>query len=578
MLDQARKTPAYKLNDGHDYHPTNKWVLFGHHFAAIAGAGPLIGPVLAAQFGFLPGALWIIIGAVLGGAVHDYVILFASVRHNGLSLHKIARDYIGKIAGVATAFAVLFIIITALAGLSIVVVNALAESSWGTFAIAVSIPAALFVGVYMYVLRKGALVEASIIGSLILLAGVFFGYYIQGSAAAPYFTFTKQQLSIMLPIYGFIASVLPVWLLLCPRDYLSSYLKIGTIALLGVGIFFVHPVLQMPAITPFVAGGGPIIPGKVWPFVCITIACGAISGFHSLISSGTTPKMIKNEADIRMIGFGAMLVEGFVAIMALIAACALMPGDYFAINCTKEVFAKLGMHAVNLPILSLLVNENIVARPGGAVSLAVGMAQIFSGIPGMKGLMSYWYHFAIMFEALFILTTIDTGTRVARYITQEMAGTFIKPFKDTKWKPGIIICSALVVSAWGYLVYNGDIATIWPMFGVANQLLATTALAIGTTIILRNNKKKAYGLITFLPMLFMLATTLTAGVENIFGNYLPQGTFNGNLNAFLSAVMMVLVVIIVSDSAVQWIRHLKGLERAGELFTKEKEEAIELDI
>ena len=553
-------------------------MLFGHHFAAIAGAGPLIGPVLAAQFGFLPGALWIIIGAVIGGAVHDYVILFASVRHNGLSLHKIARDYIGRTAGIAASFAVLFIIITALAGLSIVVVNALAESSWGTFAIAVSIPAALFVGVYMYILRKGALVEASIIGSLILLAGVFFGYYIQGSAAAPYFTFTKQQLSIMLPVYGFIASVLPVWLLLCPRDYLSSYLKIGTIALLGIGIFFVHPTLHMPAITPFVAGGGPIIPGKVWPFVCITIACGAISGFHALISSGTTPKMIKNEKDIRLIGYGAMLVEGFVAIMALIAACALMPGDYYAINCTKEAFAKLGMHAVNLPVLSLLVNENIVARPGGAVSLAVGMAQIFSGIPGMKGLMSYWYHFAIMFEALFILTTVDTGTRVARYISQEMLGTFIKPFRDTKWKPGIIICSALVVSAWGYLVYNGDIATIWPMFGVANQLLATTALAIGTTIILRNNKKKIYGLITFLPMLFMLVTTITAGIENIFGNYLPQGTFNGNLNAFLSASMIALVVIIVADSSVNWIKHLKEHRLSPEPKTKEKEEALELDI
>ncbi len=434
-LDASRKTPAYALNDGHDYYPMNKWVLFGHHFAAIAGAGPLIGPVLAAQFGYLPGAIWIIIGAVLGGAVHDYVILFASVRHNGLSLHKIARDYIGKTASIATAIAVLFIIITALAGLSIVVVNALSESPWGTFAIAVSIPAAMFVGLYMFVLRKGAIIEASVIGSLMLLAGVFFGYYIQSSPIAFAFTFSKQQLSLMLPIYGFAASVLPVWILLCPRDYLSSYLKIGTVALLGIGIFFVHPVLKMPALTPFIHGGGPIIPGKVWPFVCITIACGAISGFHSLISSGTTPKMISNEKDIRMIGYGAMLVEGFVAIMALIAATALFPGDYFAINCTPAVFHKLGMAVSNLPVLSSMVHENITGRPGGAVSLAVGMAQIFSGIPGMKNLMGYWYHFAIMFEALFILTTVDAGTRVARYITQEIAGRFYKPFSNTKWIP-----------------------------------------------------------------------------------------------------------------------------------------------
>jgi len=582
-LDSKRITPAYKLNDGVDYHPTNKWVLFGHHFAAIAGAGPLIGPVLAAQFGFLPGAVWIIIGAVLAGAVHDYVILFASVRHNGLSLHKIARDYIGPISGIATAIAVLFIIITALAGLSIVVVNALSESAWGTFAIAVSIPAALFVGLYMYVFRKGALLEASIIGALMLLAGVFFGYYIQHSPAAFAFTFSRQQLSLMLPIYGFIASVLPVWMLLCPRDYLSSYLKIGTVALLAVGIFFVHPEIKMPAITPFVFGGGPIIPGRVWPFVCITIACGAISGFHALISSGTTPKMLTNEKDIRMIGYGAMLVEGFVAIMALIAATSLIPADYFAINCKPEVFQKLGMSVVNLPNLSAMVQENVAGRPGGAVSLAVGMAQIFSGIPGMKNLMSYWYHFAIMFEALFILTTVDTGTRVARYITQEVIGRFIKPIKDPKWIPGIILTSALVVCSWGYLVYNGDISTIWPMFGVANQLLATTALAIGTTIIMKNNKNKWYGLITFVPMLFMLVTTMEAAIENIFYNYLPQNTFNGNLNAALSAAMLLLVMVIIIDSFNKWFFYLKqygfiAKKSDNDLITKEKEEALEVDI
>ncbi|MCX5748899.1 MAG: carbon starvation protein A [Candidatus Saganbacteria bacterium] len=582
-LDPSRKTPAHRLNDGHDYFPTNKWVLFGHHFAAIAGAGPLIGPVLAAQFGFLPGAIWIIIGSVVAGAVHDYVILFASVRHNGLSLHKIARDYIGKLSGVATGIAVLFIIITALAGLSIVVVNALAESSWGTFAVIMSMPAALLTGYYMYSFKKGAILEASLIGSVVLLGGVFFGYFIQGSFFATYFTFSKQQLSLALPVYGFIASVLPVWLLLAPRDYLSSYLKIGTIALLAIGIFFVHPNIQMPAFTPFIFGGGPIIPGRVWPFVCITIACGAISGFHSLIASGTTPKMISNEREIRMVGYGAMLVEGFVALMALIAATVLIPADYFAINTTPEVFAKLGMHIQNLPFLSSLVHENIVARPGGAVSLAVGMSQIFSGIPGMKNLMGYWYHFAIMFEALFILTTVDAGTRVARYITQEIFGRVSKTLGDTKNMMSVCFASFLVVLAWGYLVYNGDIATIWPMFGVANQLLATTALVIGTTVIMKNNKNKLYGLVTFIPMLFMLVTTVDASIENIFYNYLPKQTFNGYLNAFLSAVMLVLVLIIVIDSFIKWFFYIKEhglytrrLEK--EQVTKEKDEAMEIDI
>lgn len=557
VIDPKRKTPAYKLNDGHDYHPTNRIVLFGHHFAAIAGAGPLVGPVLAAQFGYLPGTLWIIIGAVLGGAVHDYVILFASVRHNGMSLHKIARHYIGFTTGVATAIAVFFIIITALAGLSIVVVNALAESPWGTFAIAVSIPAALLIGIYMYFIRKDGIIEASIIGSLFLLAGVFFGYFIQNSPLAFAFTLSRHRLAIILPIYGFIASVLPVWLLLAPRDYLSSYLKIGAIALLAIGIFFVHPEIKMPAVTPFIFGGGPIIPGKVWPFVCITIACGAISGFHALISSGTTPKMISSENDLRFIGYGAMLVEGFVALMAMIAATVLVPGDYFAINCSPQVFNTLGMHVANLPVLSKLVQENVTGRPGGAVSLAVGMAQIFSGLPGMKNLMSYWYHFAIMFEALFILTTIDAGTRVARYITQDIAGRFIKPLGNTKWIPGIIITSAFVVICWGYLVYNGDIASIWPMFGVANQLLATTALIIGTTVILKTNKKKKYALVTFLPMLFMLVTTIAAGIDNIFNNYLPQHTFKGGLNAGLSLVMLALVVIITVDSSIKWIIFLR---------------------
>jgi len=472
---------------------------------------------------------------------------------------------------------VLFIIVTALAGLSIVVVNALAQSPWGTFAIAVSIPAAMIVGVYMNMFRKDAILEASILGTVMLLAAVIFGFNVQNSPFAFLFTFTRQQLVILLVIYGFFASVLPVWLLLAPRDYISSYLKIGTVALLAIGIFCVHPQLKMPAITPFIHGGGPIIPGKVWPFVCITIACGAISGFHALISSGTTPKMVKNEKDIRMIGYGAMLIEGFVAIMALIAATVLFPGDYFAINTAPAVFAKLNMNVVNIDALSKMVQENIVGRPGGAVSLAVGMAQIFAGIPGMKSLMGYWYHFAIMFEALFILTTIDAGTRVARYITQEILGKVVKPFGDTKWKPGIMITSAMVVFSWGYLVYNGDISTIWPMFGVANQLLATVALIIGTSVILRNSRKKHYALITFLPMLFMLATTVTAGLENIFNNYLPQRSFNGNLNAFLSAAMLILVAIIVIDSMIKWTNEFRA-GRFTEKRTREKDPAMELDI
>ncbi len=574
VLDPKRETPSHKLKDGHDYLPTNKWVLFGHHFAAIAGAGPLIGPVLAAQFGYLPGLMWILIGSVLAGAVHDYVILFASVRHQGASLHQIARDYVGKLTGGSTAIAVLFIIVTALAGLSIAVVNALSQSAWGTFTIALTIPAAIFVGLYMTKFRKDKILEASIIGVALLLFGVFFGFYVQNSPFAQYFTFDKKQLAVILAVYGFFASVLPVWLLLVPRDYISSYLKIGTIGLLAIGIMIVAPKIQMPAITQYVNGGGPIIPGKVWPYVCITIACGAISGFHALISSGTTPKMINNEKDMLAIGYGAMVVESIVSVMALIAATSLIPADYFAINCKPEIFAKLGLVPQRLSELSMMVQENVAGRPGGAVSLAVGMAYIFSGIPGMKALMGYWYHFIIMFEALFILTTIDAGTRVARYILQDIAGKAYKPFGDRKWVPGVIITSGMIVLAWGYLVYNGDISTIWPMFGVANQLLATAALAIGTSVILKNNKKKIYGLVTFIPMVFMLVTTVVADMENILINYLPLKTFNGNLNAFLSGTMLVLVMIIVADCSVKWYGYINKYgwvhepERDKNLFEK----------
>ena len=480
VFDDSNKTPAHTFKDGLDYHPTNRYVLFGHHFAAISGAGPLVGPVLAAQFGFLPGFLWILIGTVLVGAVHDMVILFASVRTKGLSLTRLARKYVSKGAGFTTGIAILFIIITALAGLALVVVNALNESAWATFTIAVTIPAALCVALYMYRLRPGKIVEASVIGVIIVLAGVVFGEPVSKTAFGQYFLLSKPALFIILPIYGLTASVLPVWLLLCPRDYLSSYMKLGTIALLTIGIFVVNPSLKMPAITPYIHGGGPIIPGKVWPFVCITIACGAISGFHSLVASGTTPKMINKESDIRMIGFGAMLVESAVSIMALIAATVLLPGDYFAINVPVEVFQKMGLGTTQLAEIERMTGEVLSGRAGGAVSLAAGMSVILSAIPGMKGLMGYWYHFAIMFEALFILTTVDTGTRVARYIVQEFVAIANPRLKMMKNIWGILLSGALISFCWGYLVYNGDISTIWPMFGVANQLLATVALAIGT--------------------------------------------------------------------------------------------------
>lgn len=541
-------TPAHRHKDGHDYHPTNRFILFGHHFAAISGAGPLVGPVLAAQFGYLPGFLWILIGAVLGGAVHDMVILFASVRTKGLSLTRLARKNVGSVAGLTTGIAVLFIIVTALAGLALVVVNALCESSWATFTIAVTIPAAFIMAFWMYRLRPGKIFEASMIGVAIVLGGVVFGEPLSRTAFGQFFVLSRTNLSIILPIYGFIASILPVWLLLAPRDYLSSYMKIGTILLLAGGIVVVNPHLEMPALTPYIHGGGPIIPGKVWPFVCITIACGAISGFHSLISSGTTPKMINKESDIRMIGFGAMLTEAVVSIMALIAATVLLPGDYFAINVPVETFQKLGLSPVHLDEIGRMTGESLAGRTGGAVSLAAGMSVILSAIPGLKKLMGYWYHFAIMFEALFILTTVDAGTRVGRYIFQELLTVASPKARINKKMSWSITCGLIISFLWGYLVYNGDITTIWPMFGVANQLLATLALAIGTVYILKKTHKWYYGLITFGPCLFMFATTLTAGIMNITDNYLPKHTFQGNMNAIMSSVMIVLVLIIFYES------------------------------
>ena len=555
-LDATRPTPAHRLNDGENYHPTNKWVLFGHHFAAITGAGPLIGPVLAAQFGFLPGFLWLLIGVVLAGSVQDFVILTASTRRNGKSLMEIARQEITPLAGLIAGIAVLFVLIVALAGLGVSVVNALRDSSWGVFTIACSIPLAFFMGWYMYRYRVGKIAEASAIGVFLLLLAVIFGKHVQGSSIERFLLLSPFGVTASLAIYGFVASILPVWMLLCPRDYLSSYMKLGTIALLIIGLLWVNPPLHQPMFSTFVHGHGPIIPGKLFPFVFITIACGAISGFHSLVASGTTPKMISSELDIRPIGYGAMLLEGLVGITALIAASALHPADYFAINVPVSKFAALGMDPVNLHMLAHEVGENVAGRPGGAVSLAVGMAQVFTGLPGMQRLMSYWYHFAIMFEALFILTTIDTGTRVARFVMQEFLGKIYRPFERPNWLPGTLISSALVVCGWSYFILTGSISTIWPMFGIANQLLAVIALCVGTSVIV-NSGKRRYAWVTVCPLLFVATTTFSAGWESIFQNFIPLAalpgkSFTGYLNIALTVIMMSCTILIVAISASGW--------------------------
>ncbi len=561
MVNPDRPTPAQQFHDGKDYVPTNRYVLFGHHFAAISGAGPLLGPVLAAQWGVLPGAIWIVVGAVLAGAVQDFIILVASVRCRGMSLSEIAGEHIGPTARILTSIAILFIIMTALAGLAIAVVNALAESIWGTFAIAATIPIALLVGLYLHVLRPGKVVEASVIGVSLVIAAVVYGSQVPQTAWGQHFLLTQTQLKLALPAYGFIASVLPVWVLLCPRDYLSSYMKIGTIGLLAVGIVIVHPQLRMPLTTEFIHGGGVVVPGTVWPFVCITIMCGAISGFHALIGSGTTPKMISSEADLRFIGYGAMLVEGFVAITALIAASSLLPYDYFAINAKEigMVPAWAGSQT-NLEALTRMVGEERLAgRTGGAVSLAVGMGQVFSGVPGLRSLIAYWYHFAIVFEALFIMTALDTGTRVARFIVQELArlrrsDQLVHTPATGASYAAIIPTSAVACFCWGYLLYGNDVMSIWPMFGIANQLLAGIALAIGTTFILRTSVPK-YALTTAAPMTFVLVTALYAGQANVIGQYLPKHAY---LNAGLTVVMMVMAVLITLDSVRIWVGVLSG--------------------
>ena len=565
VLDDARRTPAHTYNDGHNYVPSPKWVLFGHHFAAIAGAGPLVGPTLAAQFGFAPGFFWIVFGAVLCGCVHDFIVLVASIRHKGKSLAEVARTEISPFAGLVTMGAVLLILLVTLAGLGIVVVNALSASPWGVFTIGCTVPIALFMGVAMFKTTPGHvnIVFPSIAGVVLLVAAVIGGHWFAGTSYASALTFSGHQITLLMAVYGFVASVLPVWLLLEPRDYLSTYVKLGTIFFLVIGVLIVHPQIQFPAFTQFVHGGGPIIKGKLFPFLFVTIACGSISGFHALVSSGTTPKMIDNETEARFIGYGAMLCESLVAILALIAACSLSQGDYFAINTAPAVFAKLGLHTTNLDMFSAEVGEQLAGRSGGAVSLAVGMAQIFRGLPGMKSLMGYWYHYAIMFEALFILTTIDTGTRVARYVMQEVLGKTVHPkFADTHWLPGNLLCTAVVVSAWGYLIYTGNISTLWPLFGTGNQLLATIALAVCTTFLV-NMGKARYAWVTALPLLFVGTITLSAGVmsiRNIFWpmTLVPGKAFTGYLDSVLMTLFIIGVILVVFDAARRCWKTLHG--------------------
>ena len=572
VLNDSRVTPAHTLKDGHNYVPTPRWVLFGHHFAAIAGAGPLIGPTLAAQFGFAPGFLWLLTGAVLAGCVQDFVVLTASVRHKGRSLSDIARKEISGFTGLVVMIAVLFILLVTLAGLGIVVVNALAASPWGVFTIGSTIPIAIVMGLWMFKGREGnvAIGGPSAFGVVFLIGAVVGGHWFSQSSFAHVLTFTPHQITVLMASYGFVASVLPVWLLLTPRGYLSTYVKLGTIAILVVGVLIVRPDIQFPVFSQFIHGGGPIIKGKLFPFLFVTIACGAISGFHALVASGTTPKMVDQETDCRFIGYGAMAAESLVGILALIAATSMHPADYFAINSAPAVFGRLGLHTVNLDVLSREIGENLAGRTGGAVSLAVGMAQIFKALPGMDRLVTYWYHYAIMFEALFILTTVDTGTRVARYVLQELLGKVNKSFGDTAWLPGNLVTTGAVVAGWGYLIYTGTITTIWPLFGTGNQLLATIALAVCTTFLV-NMGKSRYAWITAVPMCFVGVATVAAGLLSIRDIFWPLTAqpgqrFTGYLDSTLMALFIVGAILVISSAIRRWIAVWKGAPAPPEAF------------
>jgi carbon starvation protein len=596
-LNDRRATPAERLSNGRDFVPTSRWVLFGHHFAAIAGAGPLVGPVLAAQFGYLPGTLWIVFGVVLGGAVQDFVILFGSMRRDGKSLGQMAKEEIGPVTGLLAMVAVLAIMVILLAVLALVVVNALKDSPWGVFTILCTIPIAVLMGFWMKVWRPGHTLEASAAGIVLLMLALVGGRHVAESAVlAPYFTASGLTIAYGIIAYGFIASVLPVWMLLCPRDYLSTFMKIGTILLLALGILLVLPPLRLPAITPFIDGTGPVFAGKLFPFAFITIACGAISGFHALVASGTTPKMLTRESDARLIGYGGMLMESFVAVMALCAAALLDPGIYFAINSpistlggsvdsAVEVIRGWGFVVTPQQIDGLAVavgEKTLLGRTGGAPSLAVGMAHIFSSAFG-AGLMALWYHFAIMFEALFILTTVDTGTRVGRFMLQELAGHLWRPLGRTSWYPSTLLASGLIVAGWGYFLVQGvldplgGINSLWPLFGISNQLLAAVALCVGTTVIIKSGKAR-YAWVTLLPLAWLLAATLTAGWQKVFAadprlgflahaasvaEQVAAGTmqaamgsrliFNDRLDAVVTAIFMIVTLLVLLSSVREWI-------------------------
>ncbi|MBI4903838.1 MAG: carbon starvation protein A [Acidobacteria bacterium] len=609
-LNDQRATPAERLRNGHDYEPTNKWILFGHHFAAIAGPGPLVGPTLAAQFGYLPGTLWIIVGAVLGGAIQDFVILFCSMRRDGKSLGQMAREEIGKLGGFTALLTVLLIMIILLAVVALVVVNALKGSPWGTFTIAATMPIAVFMGIYLRYWRPGKVLEVSVIGFALVMASIFGGEALANSATlSPWFTLSGLGLAVAVIIYGFFASALPVWLLLAPRDYLSTFVKLGVVLLLGVGILFVRPNLELPAFTRFTDGNGPIFAGKIFPFCFITIACGAISGFHSLISSGTTPKMIARETHVWPVGYGSMLLESFVAIMAMISASVLQPGVFFAVNSPAGIVGSSPEAAAatitgwGFPVTAQQMSElatdvgeqSLFYRTGGAPSLALGMAHIFASSGGGRSLLRFWYHFAIMFEALFILTVIDAGTRVGRFMLQDLLGNVHKRLGETSWMPGVIGSSAVIVLAWGYFLVQGvldplgGINSLWPLFGIANQLLAAIALCVATTILIKMHGAK-YMWITCLPLTWLITVTYTAAWQKIFSpipriGFLAQASqfqglldsgkvaagkvgemqtliFNNRLDAVVCGVFLVLVTTILIDSLFLWIGLLRGTREA----------------
>ncbi len=611
-LDPARPTPAVRLNDGRDFMPTNRWVVFGHHFAAIAGPGPLVGPTLAAQFGFLPGALWIIVGVAIGGAVQDFVILCASVRRDGKSLGQMAKEEIGPVAGYTALVAVLGIMIVLIAVLALVVVNALKASPWGVVTIGLTIPTALAMGVYLRWIRPHRVLEASAMGLVLLILALYAGRWVaQNPAIAPTFTLSAKALALLIMGYSFFASVLPVWLLLAPRDYLSAFVKIGVVIALAIGIVIVLPPLQMPALTQFTDGTGPVFAGKVFPFAFITIACGSISGFHSLIASGTTPKLLESEADARIVGYGGMLTESLVAVMALIAACVLTPGVYFAINAPASAIGTTAASAAaavqhwgftldpaQMQLLAQQVGEKtLLSRTGGAPSLAVGMAHLFSRVLGGSTAMALWYHFAIMFEALFILTTVDAGTRVGRFMLQDLLKHVWPPIGRVSWYPAVLISSAVVVAMWGHFLYQGvldplgGINSLWPLFGISNQLLAAVALCVGTTVIIKMGKAR-YAWVTILPLAWLALVTLTAGWQKIFsadpklgflsharllretlaGGALPAGAqslgdatrmiLNDRIDAAVAAFFLISVLVILLASAHEWFSVLSGRKAA----------------